>query len=224
MTLPEGTNPDAPKGSIGAGNQLPVHVLRPFRDLTQAILFFLSLPLRMKQRQILDSKQIDLAITRLCYQLIEVHNDFSDSVILGLQPRGIHLAHRLQKKLSDILNKKDIKCGALDITFYRDDFREKELIPSSTQIDFDIEKKNVVLVDDVLYTGRTVRAGLDAMLALGRPRDVELVTLIDRRLSRNVPIQAKYIGKIIDSVASEKVVVEWKEVDGKDSVILLTEK
>ncbi len=178
----------------------------------------------MKQRQILDSKQIDLAITRLCYQLIEVHNDFSDSVILGIQPRGVHLAHRVHKKLTAILKKKEIKCGDLDITFYRDDFRQKELIPSSTQVNFDIEGKNVILMDDVLYTGRTVRAALDAMLALGRPKDVEPVALIDRRLSRNVPIQAKYIGKTIDSVASEKVVVEWKEVDGKDSVVLLTEK
>lgn len=190
----------------------------------QVSYFFLSLALEMKQRQILDSKQIDLAITRLCYQLIEVHNDFSNSVILGIQPRGIHLAKRIHQKLSDILKTKEIKCGNLDITFYRDDFRQKELIPSSTQVNFDIEKKNVILVDDVLYTGRTVRAALDAMLALGRPRDVELVALIDRRLSRNVPIQAKYIGKTIDSVASEKVVVEWKEVDGNDSVILLTEK
>lgn len=178
----------------------------------------------MKQRLILDAKQLELTIVRLCFQLIEVHNDFSDSVILGIQPRGIHLAHRIHKKLSDILNKKDIKCGDLDITFYRDDFRQKELIPSSTQIDFDIENKNVVLVDDVLYTGRTVRAAMDAMLSLGRPKDIELVTLIDRRLSRNVPIQAKYVGRIIDSIASEKVLVCWKETDGKDEVILLTEK
>ncbi len=178
----------------------------------------------MKQRLILDAKQIDLTITRLCFQLIEVHNDFSDTVILGIQPRGIHLAHRICKKLSEILKKKEIKCGDLDITFYRDDFRQKELIPSSTQINFEIEGKNVVLVDDVLYTGRTIRAALDAMLTLGRPKDVELVTLIDRRLSRNVPIQAKYIGKVIDSIASEKVLVHWKETDKKDEVILLTEK
>ncbi|HEY4800393.1 MAG TPA: bifunctional pyr operon transcriptional regulator/uracil phosphoribosyltransferase PyrR [Bacteroidia bacterium] len=178
----------------------------------------------MKQRQILDSKQIDLAITRICFQLIEVHNDFSNSVILGIQPRGIHLAQRINKKLSGILKKKDLLCGNLDITFYRDDFRKKELVPSSTQVNFDIENKNVILVDDVLYTGRTIRAALDAMLTLGRPNDVELVVLIDRRLSRNVPIQAKYIGKTIDSIASEKVKVEWNETEGKDEVILLTDK
>jgi pyrimidine operon attenuation protein/uracil phosphoribosyltransferase len=145
-------------------------------------------------------------------------------VLIGIQPRGVHLALRIHKKLSEILKQKEIRCGNLDITFYRDDFRQKELIPSSTQVNFDIENKNVILIDDVLYSGRTVRAALDAMLALGRPRDVELVVLIDRRLSRNVPIQAKYVGKTIDSIASEKVIVEWKESDGKDSVALLTEK
>jgi len=178
----------------------------------------------MKQRLLLDSQQVSLAITRLCFQLIEVHDDFSKSVILGIQPRGIHLARRIQKKLSEIMKKKEIFCGDLDITFHRDDFRKKELTPSSTQINFDIEDKNVVLVDDVLYTGRTVRAALDAMLAFGRPKDVELVVLIDRRLSRNVPIQAKYSGKIVDSIASEKVLVQWKETDGKDEVILITER
>jgi pyrimidine operon attenuation protein/uracil phosphoribosyltransferase len=181
-----------------------------------------SLPPIMKHRLLIDSKQIDLIITRLCYQLIEVHNDFSEEAILGIQPRGVHLAHRIHKKLSDILNKKTLKCGDMDITFYRDDFRHKELIPSSMRIDFDIENKNVILVDDVLYTGRTVRAALDAMLAFGRPKDVELVVLIDRRWSRNLPIQAKYVGRTIDSVASEKVIVQWKEESGEDKVILVT--
>ena len=178
----------------------------------------------MKQRLVLNSKQIDLAITRLCFQLIEVHNDFSDSVLLGIQPRGIQLAQRISKKLSEIVKAKNISCGSLDITFYRDDFRKKDLIPSPTKIDFEIENKNVVLIDDVLYTGRTVRAAIDAMLAHGRPKDVELLVLIDRRWSRNVPIQAKYIGKTVDSIVSEKVIVEWEEEAGKDNVLLLTEK
>ena len=178
----------------------------------------------MKQRILLDSKQVDLALNRLCHQLIETHNVFSDTVILGIQPRGVHLARRMHKKISDILKKKDILLGELDITFYRDDFRKKELIHSTTHVEFSIEDKNVVLVDDVLYTGRTVRAALDAMLAFGRPRDVELIVLIDRRLSRNLPIQAKYSGKIIDSIASEKVRVHWKETDGKDEVMLMTER
>ncbi len=176
----------------------------------------------MKPRIILDSKQFEVTVTRLCYQLIEVHNDFSNSVIVGLQPRGIFLAKRIQKKLSELLKNKDIKCGSLDTTFYRDDFRKKELIPTATEINFIVEDKNVILVDDVLFTGRTIRAGLDAMLAFGRPNDVELLVLIDRRLSRHLPIQAKYVGKTIDSIASEKVKVEWKETDGADRVTLLS--
>src|SRR5204862_3955186 len=132
------------------------------------------------------------------------------------------LARRIQKELHSILKNKKVNTGELDITFYRDDFRKKELIPNRTNIDFIIEDKNVVLVDDVLFTGRTIRAGLDAMLAFGRPKDVELLVLIDRRLSRHLPIQAKYIGKTIDSIASEKVKVEWKESDGEDKVTLLS--
>jgi pyrimidine operon attenuation protein/uracil phosphoribosyltransferase len=174
----------------------------------------------IKPRIILDSKQFEITVARLCYQLIEVHNDFSETVIVGLQPRGIYLAKRIQKKLSEIIKKKDINCGSLDITFYRDDFRQKELVPNATEINFIIENKNVVMVDDVLYTGRTIRAGLDALLAFGRPKDVELLVLIDRRLSRHLPIQAKYVGKTIDSIASEKVKVEWKETDGADKVTL----
>lgn len=175
----------------------------------------------MKPRIILDNKHLEITVTRLCHQLIEVHNDFSQTVIIGLQPRGIYLATRIQKKLQEILKNKDIKCGSLDITFYRDDFRQKELVPNATEINFIIEGKNVIMVDDVLYTGRTIRAGLDAMLAFGRPNLVELLVLIDRRLSRHLPIQAKYIGKTIDSIASEKVKVEWKEIDGADKVTLL---
>jgi pyrimidine operon attenuation protein/uracil phosphoribosyltransferase len=175
----------------------------------------------MKPRIILDSKHFEITVTRLCYQLIEVHNDFSETVIIGLQPRGTFLAQRIQKKLSEILKKKDIKCGSLDITFFRDDFRQKELVPTATEIEFIIENKNVILVDDVLFTGRTIRAGLDAMLAFGRPKDVELLVLIDRRLSRHLPIQAKYVGKTIDSIVSEKVKVEWKETEGADKVTLM---
>lgn len=175
----------------------------------------------MKPRTILEKKQFELTITRLCYQLIEVHNNFSESVIIGLQPRGVFLADRIHKTLQKILKRTDIQLGKLDVTFFRDDFRKKELIPNSTQIDFIIEDKNVIMVDDVLYTGRTIRAGMDAMLAFGRPKDVELLVLIDRRFSRNLPIQAKYVGKTIDSVSSEKVTVDWKETEGEDKVLLI---
>ncbi len=174
----------------------------------------------MQPKIILEKTKFDITIKRLCHQLIEVHNDFSNSAIIGLQPRGIYLARRIQKELESILKNKKINCGELDITFYRDDFRKKELIPNRTNIDFIIEDKNVVLVDDVLFTGRTIRAGLDAMLAFGRPKDVELLVLVDRRLSRHVPIQAKYIGMTIDSITTQNVKVEWKEIDGKDKITL----
>jgi pyrimidine operon attenuation protein/uracil phosphoribosyltransferase len=175
----------------------------------------------LKPKILLEKNQFDVKIKRLCHQLIEAHNDFKDTVIIGLQPRGIYLAKRIHKELQNILKNKKINCGSLDITFHRDDFRKKELIPNPTNINFTIEDKNVVLVDDVLYTGRTIRAGLDAMLGFGRPKDVELLVLVDRRLSRHVPIQAKYVGITIDSVASQNVKVEWQETEGKDRITLL---
>jgi pyrimidine operon attenuation protein/uracil phosphoribosyltransferase len=127
--------------------------------------------------------------------------------------------------LESILGK-EVQCGNLDITFYRDDFRrrEKPMIPSITNIDFSIENKRVILVDDVLYTGRTIRSGLDALLTFGRPSKVELLVLIDRRYSRDLPIQADYIGKTVDTLISERVSVEWKETEGEDKVVLFTKE
>lgn len=177
----------------------------------------------MEQQVILNSKHFELTINRLCYQLIENHNDFSNSVLIGLQPRGINVVSRLKMHLEEITGN-DITCGNLDITFYRDDFRRRQtpLIPSATNIDFAIEGKNVVIIDDVLYTGRTIRSGLDALLAFGRPEKVELLALIDRRFKRDLPIQADYVGKTVDTLVSERVTVEWKEMEGKDKVILFT--
>jgi len=180
----------------------------------------------MQPRVILDSKKLDLTITRLCHQLIEQHKDFSKSAIIGVQPRGVMLADRVYKKLTQILKKTDILYGKLDITFYRDDFRikAKPMIADKTEIEFSLEGRNIILIDDVLYTGRTIRSALDAMLDYGRPDDVELLVLIDRRLHRHLPIQAKYVGKIIDSITAEKVKVEWKETDGADKVWIIEEE
>ena len=142
--------------------------------------------------------------------------------MIGIQPRGVHLCNRIFKKLSS--NKfKDIKVGSLDITFYRDDFRRRQepIVAQRIDIDFPIEGKNVILIDDVLYTGRSVRAAMDALLAFGRPKSVELMVLIDRRLSRHFPIQPNYVGEKVDTISSEKVVVEWEEFNDKDQVILL---
>ena len=177
----------------------------------------------MEKQVILNEKRIELTLNRLCYQLIENHNDFSNTVLIGLQPRGIHLLNRLKSRLEEILDA-PVVCGNLDITFFRDDFRRREnpIIPSATNIDFIIENKKVVLVDDVLYTGRTIRSGIDALMAFGRPRSVELVTFIDRRFKRDLPIQADYVGKTIDTIATERVSVEWKEIEGEDKVVLYT--
>ena len=177
----------------------------------------------MEKQVILNSKHLELTLKRLSHELIESHNDFSDTVLVGLQPRGIHVVSQLKKQLEIILGK-EIICGNLDITFFRDDFRrrEKPLIPSITNIDFSLENKKVVLVDDVLYTGRTIRAGLDALLTFGRPSKVELLVLIDRRFRRDLPIQADYVGKMVDSLISERVSVEWKEIEGEDKIVLYT--
>lgn len=179
----------------------------------------------MEKRIIIDNQLLDIIIGRLCQQLIESHDGFENCVILGLQPRGVFLAERISGSLKNLLQK-DIRLGYLDTTFFRDDFRKKEipLKANATKVPFLIEDKNVILVDDVLYTGRTVRAAMDAMIAFGRPRKVELLTLIDRKYSRDLPIQANYVGLEVNCLESEKVWVELKEQEGitEDNIWLIT--
>ncbi|HRH66312.1 MAG TPA: bifunctional pyr operon transcriptional regulator/uracil phosphoribosyltransferase PyrR [Bacteroidia bacterium] len=176
----------------------------------------------MQKRLLLTSAHFGITIKRLCYQLIENHDDFSNSAIIGLQPRGIFVARRIESSLKEILGVPAIPVGTLDVTFYRDDYRRREMItPSQTRIDFLIEDKNVILVDDVLFTGRTIRAGMDALVDFGRPRKVELLTLVDRRYSRHLPIEPDYIGISVDTITSEKVKVHWKETEGEDGVWLV---
>jgi pyrimidine operon attenuation protein/uracil phosphoribosyltransferase len=180
----------------------------------------------MQKRTLLDGPKFQITIKRLCHQLIENHTDFSNTVLIGIQPRGSYFANRVQQELSAILPTSKIKKGNLDITFFRDDFRRKESLASasSNSIDFIIEGKNVILIDDVLWTGRTIRSALDALLAFGRPAKVELMVLIDRRFSRHVPIEADYTGQQVDSLDSQLVKVSWKETEGEDKVILLSER
>ena len=178
----------------------------------------------MSNRILLNSLQFSITVDRLCHQLIEQHNDFSQAAIIGVQPRGTFLAQRIYTRISEILQNKNLLFGKLDITFYRDDFRQKgNVLASEMDIPFSLEGKNIILVDDVLFTGRTIRAALDAMLDFGRPNDVELLVLIDRRLQRHLPIQAKYVGKTIDSIVAEKVKVEWKETEGEDKVWIVND-
>lgn len=179
----------------------------------------------MQNLTLLDGQKFQITIKRLCHQLIESHNDFSNSVIIGIQPRGIYLAERIAKELSSILPEATILNGNLDITFFRDDFRRREspLLPNTTKIDFIIEGKKVILVDDVLWTGRTIRSAMDAMLAFGRPEKVELLVLVDRLYSRDLPIEADYCGIQVDTITSQRVIVSWKETDQDDRVLLISE-
>lgn len=174
-------------------------------------------------KSLFTQKQLQITIERLAHQLIENHLDFSDTVLIGMQPRGVYLSDRIHKKLQELIPSVRIDYGKLDITFYRDDFNTPgELhIPVETDIKFSIEEKNVVLIDDVLYTGRTIRSGLAALLDFGRPKQVELLVLIDRRFTRELPIQPDYTGMNVDSVAAQKVKVLWKEKDKKDEVIMI---
>lgn len=177
----------------------------------------------MSKRTLLNGQEIQVILQRLACQLIENHSDFKNTVIIGLQPRGVFLANRIQAILQDELKENAPAFGKLDITFYRDDFRrgDKILQANQTEINFIVENKHVIFVDDVLYTGRSIRSALTAIQSFGRPKTVELLTLIDRRFSRHLPIQPDYNGKQVDAINNERVVVKWKENEGEDVVEII---
>ncbi len=179
----------------------------------------------MQKKLILDSDLLDITISRLCQQLIENHNDFSETVLLGMQPRGIFLAEIIHERLQKE-TKKSIPLGYLDTTFYRDDFRRRPtpIKANETRIPFIIEGKKVVLVDDVLFTGRTIRAAMDAMIAFGRPATVELLVLIDRKYNREIPVAADYVGKAVNTLPTQRVLVELEAQGHKQNKIWLINK
>lgn len=176
----------------------------------------------MSQKALLTATEVQIILQRLACQLIENHNNFNETVLIGLQPRGIFVANRIAAILRDEYGIENLKLGYLDITFFRDDFRRRDapLAATSTKIDFLIENKNVVLIDDVLYSGRSVRAALTALQSYGRPNNVELLVLIDRRFSRHLPIQPTYRGRQVDAINEEKVLVTWKETNNEDGVYI----
>ena len=174
-------------------------------------------------KSILTEQELAITIKRLAHQVLENHVDLENTVLIGLQPRGIFLSDKIVEEIKKQVSSNLVHYGKLDITFYRDDIRKELHIANQTDIPFSIEGKNVVLIDDVLYTGRTIRAALDALLDFGRPEKVELCVLIDRRFSRQLPIQPDYIGRSIDAIVSQKVKVYWKIKDGKDEVCLLND-
>lgn len=177
----------------------------------------------MSQKVLLTSKEVHIILHRLACQLIEKHLDFSDTILVGIQPRGTFLAERLKTILEQEYKIKAIALGYLDITFFRDDFRrtDKPLEANKTNIDFLVENKKVIFIDDVLFTGRSIRSALTAIQSFGRPAEIELLVLIDRRFSRHLPIQPDYRGRQVDAINDEKVKVSWKEQDGEDGVYLI---
>ena len=174
------------------------------------------------KRLLFSSDLLDLTVSRLCEQLIENYLDFSDTVLLGIQPRGTLFAERIHKRLESRLSKK-IPFGKLDVTFYRDDFRRRDepLKANMTDVPFVIENKKVVLIDDVLYTGRTISAAMSAMAAFGRPQKVDLMVLIDRKYTRDLPIAPNYTGKTVNTILSENIEVEWTQEGAKEDKIWL---
>lgn len=172
-------------------------------------------------KSILSAQQLAITIKRLAHQIMENNNDADTIVLIGLQPRGIYLSDQVVAVIRKEMPNARIEYGKLDITFYRDDVRKELHIANQTDLTFSIEGKKVVLIDDVLFTGRTIRAALDALLSFGRPEKVELCVLIDRRFSRELPIQPDYVGKAVDSIISQKVKVFWKEKDGREEVAIV---
>jgi pyrimidine operon attenuation protein/uracil phosphoribosyltransferase len=171
-------------------------------------------------KSILTQKQIGLTVKRLAHQILENHLHLENTVLIGIQPRGIFLSDRIVNEMKQLIPAEKILYGKLDITFYRDDIRKELKLANATQIPFSTAGKSIVIIDDVLWTGRTTRSALDALIDFGRPSKVELCVLIDRRFSRELPIQADYIGRAIDTFASQKVYVRWQENFGTDEVIL----
>ena len=176
----------------------------------------------MSARILLSHQKIEIILNRLSSQLIERFDDFKNVVLVGLQPRGIHLLDRLVNLLEEEYGIKQVTYGKLDITFFRDDFRrsDKTLSPSASEMETTIEGKSVVIIDDVLYTGRSIRAALTALDYYGRPKDIQLLVLIDRRFSRDLPIQPDYTGAQVDALEGDKVRVQWKQLANEDTVFI----
>lgn len=173
-----------------------------------------------QKANILTKEEIVRAITRISHEILERNKGSKDLVIVGIRTRGYVLAERVAQSISRIDGAK-LKVGSLDITLYRDDLSvvSEQPVIHKTEIDFDIEGKNIILVDDVLYTGRTIRCALDALIDFGRPRGIQLAVLIDRG-HRELPIRADYVGKNLPTSQKELVQVRLEEIDGEDTVFI----
>jgi pyrimidine operon attenuation protein/uracil phosphoribosyltransferase len=177
-------------------------------------------------KTLLTADRFHLTLERLCHQLLEDWGDFSNACIVGIQPRGVPLADRLHARLVELTGNRKIDYGKLDITFYRDDFRlhDRPLSPYPNEINFLVAGKKVLLIDDVLYTGRTIQAALAALQHYGRPGQIELLVLVDRRFNRHLPIQPDYVGISVDAVDEAYVRVLWQELHGEDAILMFDKK
>ena len=178
-----------------------------------------------KGRVILNEKKFALTLERLCQELIERFENFDEVCIIGIQERGAVFSDRIV----EMLRQKGIdsfKYGKLDISFHRDDFRRRDfpIKPSVTDIEFIIEDKEVLLIDDVLYTGRSVHAAMTALQQFGRPSRIELLALVDRRFNRHFPIKADFEGITVDAIEDDYVKVEWRQINGKDQIKFFSKK
>lgn len=173
------------------------------------------------KEKIMDEKALDRTLIRLSDEIIEKNRGADNLVFIGMQTRGVFVARRTAEKIKSIENL-DIPVGVLDVTLYRDDFRQRLKQPKVqvTELPFSVDNKDIILFDDVLYTGRTVRAALDCMMDFGRPASIQLVVLIDRR-HRELPISADYIGKKVLTSKGEEIRVKMKEIDEEDAIYLV---
>ena len=171
--------------------------------------------------KVIDSSGLKRIITRIAHEILEKNKGSNNLVIMGMRTRGEYLGRRIWEKIKEI-EKKDLPFGILDVTLYRDDFRMRLKQPevSVSNITFDINEKDIVLVDDVLYTGRTVRSALNALMDLGRPSSIQLFVLVDRG-HRELPIRADYVGKNIPTSVNEEIKVKMEEIDGEDAIYLV---
>ncbi len=178
-----------------------------------------------KGKVILPQERFSLTCERICQNLIEKYDDFADVCIIGVQDRGAIFSDRIVELLH---NRKitDFDYGKIDISFHRDDYRKRDrpLAPSQTEIDFIIEDRKVILVDDVLYTGRSIHAAISALQQFGRPSQIELLVLVDRRFNRHFPIHPDITGITVDAIDEAYVRVEWSHLDGKDQIKLFSKK
>ena len=170
---------------------------------------------------ILEDKKFQLTLDRLCHELVENYGDFENTCLIGIQDKGTLFSDRIMTHLNKLGVDKKIQYGKLDITFHRDDFRRRDelLKPSRTEIDFIVEKKKVILLDDVLYTGRTIQSAMAALQQFGRPQSVELMVFVDRRFNRHLPIQPNYVGITVDAINEAYVKVSWEGVGDRDEIL-----